>query len=87
MTPKEAAEFMLAELSRVNWLDQSDIVWKIHQKDPSLTYQNENGNLALDKRVLTLFKKLTNDDSVVWSRSSRQWRYRQAYDKPGRMQD
>lgn len=87
MTPKEAAQWMVDELARVKWLDQSTAVWQIHQRDKDLTYMNDNGNLAFNKEVLAEFKKLTKDQDVVWSRSTRQWRYRQPYDKPGRMQD
>ena len=87
MAPLEAAQIMLDELRRVRWLDQDDIAWKLFQLDAKLTYQNDNGNLAIDKKVLAEFKRLTSDGGIVWSRSERQWRFREPYDQPGRMQD
>ena len=48
-------------------------------------YINENGNLAIEKKVLNVFRKLT-DDSVVWSRGERMWRLREENDEPGRQQ-
>ncbi len=50
------------------------------------TYMNENGNIAINKKVLYLFKKLTGD-SVVWERGQRMWRHRENHDEPGRLQD
>lgn len=87
MTPAEAAQWMVVELVRVKWLDQETVAWELHRRDKSLTYDNANGNLAIDKSVLAAFNKLAPAEEVVWSRSYRQWRYREAYDAPGRMQD
>ncbi|PHQ69154.1 MAG: hypothetical protein COB93_08770 [Sneathiella sp.] len=68
-------------------LDQENAAWQLTKKDKSLTYQNDNGNLAISKGVLAEFNKLTMGDDVVWSRSGRHWRFREKYDKLGRMQD
>ena len=88
MTPKEAAEWMVEQLHEKKWLDQEYVVWELRKLEKSLTYDNENGNLAIDKRVLSAFNKLTSDGNVVWSRGSRHWRFRAPYDTPGkRMQD
>ena len=38
-------------------------------------YENDNGNLAIDKKVLAAFRKLTKE-SVVWERAGRYWRVR-----------
>lgn len=86
MTPAEAAMWMIDELSAKKYLDQETVVYKLVKIDPSLTYHNTNGNLAIAKAVLDAFRKAIPDD-VVWSRSDRQWRHRKSYDKPGRMQD
>lgn len=87
MTPVEAAHWMFDELAKRKVLDQENAAWQLTRKDKSLTYQNDNGNLAIGKPVLAEFNKLTKGDDVVWSRSERQWRFRKKYDKPGRMQD
>lgn len=87
MTPKEAAEWMLDELTRQTVLDQEAAAWQLTRMNKSLTYQNANGNLAIAKPVLAEFNKLTKGDQVVWSLSERQWRFRATYDRPGRMQD
>lgn len=86
MTPKEAAEWMVEELARVKFLDQGSVAHKLRLKNRDLVYDNANGNLGIDPKVLKEFNKLTAGDDVVWSRSSREWRYRQKWDKPGRMQ-
>lgn len=84
MTPKEAAQWMVEELGRVKWLDQEQVAYHLHEHAPDLVFTNENGNLGIDKRVLTEFNKLTPD--VVWSRGYRQWRNREPYDTPGKRQ-
>lgn len=48
-------------------------------------YINENGNLAIDRRVLKQFRALTGDD-VVWDRTEFMWRKRETHDEPGREQ-
>ena len=87
MTPVEAAQWMFDELNKRKVLDQENAAWELTRKDKSLTYQNDSGNLAIAKPVLAEFKKLTDGNDVVWSRSERQWRFREKYDKLGRMQD
>jgi hypothetical protein len=47
-------------------------------------YENENGNLAIDRKVLSEFRKLTTDD-VVWERGERLWRRREDYDPEGQL--
>ncbi len=86
MTPKEAAEWMVDQLNTHRLLYQETAVYDLHNLDPTLTYHNENGNLAISKKVLSQFNKLTNGGDVVWSRSERYWRFREPSDAPGRMQ-
>jgi hypothetical protein len=86
MTPQEAAQWMVNELARLRFLDQSTVAYYLVSQDKSLVYTNENGNLAISRDVLNAFRDLKSDD-VVWSRGDRQWRFRQAYDALGRMQD
>lgn len=87
MTPSECASWMLDKLTAQKYLDQEAVAYELSRKAPEHTYMNANGNLAIAKSVLDAFRKLTSDDQVVWSRSSRQWRHRERWDKPGRMQD
>ena len=87
MTPQEAAQWMLIELTKRKVLNQENAAWYLTRKTKSLTYQNNNGNLAISKPVLVAFNKLTTTSDVVWSRSERHWRFRKKYDRPGRMQD
>lgn len=86
MTPKEAAQWMLDKLKAGGVLVQEQAAWELHNTDSSLTYQNDNGNLAISKKVLAEFNKITGDGDVVWSRSDRLWRFREPSDQPGRMQ-
>lgn len=86
MTPDEAAEWMLGELQSKKWLNQETVAWQFLKLDKSLVYMNDNGNPAINKKVLAAFNKLAPTTDYVWSRSERHWRYRQPYDKPGRMQ-
>lgn len=87
MTPQDAAQWMVDELNKRKVLDQEQAAYALHKLDKTLTYQNDNGNLAIAKPVLAEYRKLTEAMDVVWSRSERQWRFRKKYDKPGRMQD
>tara|TARA_R110001592_G_scaffold25555_3_gene96942 strand:+ start:3354 stop:3620 length:267 start_codon:yes stop_codon:yes gene_type:complete len=73
MSTKEVAEFMKAELDRRTRLYQEMVVYDIiKQFGKEFTYTNQNGNPAIDKKVLAEFKKITPD--VVWERGDRCWR-------------
>lgn len=86
-TAREVAEWMAAELEHVESLYQEEAVYRIAAKFGSdFVYQNENGNLAIDRGVLHAFRKLT-DDSVVWEKTERCWRKRIPSDPPGRRTD
>jgi hypothetical protein len=86
MTPKEVAEYMLAQQGDKKWLDQEVIVGKI-RKDCGVehTYTNPNGNWAISKAVLNEWRKLTAD-THVWERGDRAWRLRTDRDPPGKRQ-
>lgn len=85
-TSEDVAQWMLDELSRIQFLYQDTLVYEIESKfGSSFVYYNDNGNPAIDKKILTAFKKLTGD-SVIWQRGERMWRFREEYDLPGRMQ-
>ncbi|HEI9870808.1 DUF6953 family protein [Morganella morganii] len=86
-TIDDVAIWMKSELDKSDWLYQEDTVYKI--KDlfgNDFVYINDNGNLAIDKKVLAKFRKLTADD-VIWERGEKAWRKRENYDQPGRLQD
>jgi hypothetical protein len=81
-TVYDVAVFMLKCLNKENILYQEAIVYEIQkQYGDEYVYPNENGNLAIDRKVLTEFNKLTKDN-VVWSRGERYWRFRQDGDNP-----
>lgn len=85
-TAHEVAKWMLEELRRVKYLYQETIIYMISSKfGDQFTYYNDNGNLAIDKKVLSEFRKLTRD-SVIWERGERMWRFREKHDDPGRQQ-
>ncbi len=46
MTPQEAAQWMLIELTKRKVLNQENAAWYLTRKTKSLTYQNNNGNLV-----------------------------------------
>ena len=78
---KDVAEFMKSELEKKREIFQEDIVYQIKRRfGDEFVYINQNGNLALSKKVLAEFRKITPD--LVWVRSDRYWRFRQDYDDP-----
>jgi hypothetical protein len=86
VSPEQVAQWMVAELNRVNWLYQQEAVFAIEQKfGKQFVYENSAGNQAIAREVLAAFRKLTGD-SVVWERGERIWRKRLAYDVAGRQQ-
>jgi hypothetical protein len=87
MTPEAIAQWMFEELKREKYLYQEAVVTDIASKfGDQFTYINENGNLAIDRRVLREFRKLT-ETTGVWERGGRLWRLREGYDESGRRQD
>ena len=90
-TPKEVAEWMIAQLEEFEELLQQDAAGNIQKTFGSeFVYRDDYGDLAIDRRVLYQFRKLTGD-KVVWV--ARQdnwlegfWRNREPSDKPGRRQ-
>lgn len=85
-THKEVAEWMLQRLEKERYLYQEIIVYDIEGKfGDGFTYVNNNGNLAVDRRVLREFRRLT-ERNVIWERGERMWRYREGYDPPDKRQ-
>jgi hypothetical protein len=73
-TAKEVATWMFTQFDRSNYLCQDDTVYKIKKKfGKDFVYDNENGNLAIEKSVLKEFRRIT-EGKVVWERSEKAWR-------------
>jgi hypothetical protein len=86
-TPAEAAEWMANEVRTKRELYQEDAAFSIERKfGKEHIYDNENGNPAISKAVLVIFRKLTEAD-VIWVRSERYWRLREKGDETTRLQD
>ena len=86
-TQLEVAQWLVAQLEDQGYLYQEIVVGQIATEfGEEFTYINENGNMAIDKKVLKEFRTITGD-SVVWERGERMWRKRETYDTAGRRQD
>lgn len=86
-TVADVAKWMVAELEMENILYQETAVCDIEKKfGDAFVYENQNGNMAIAKDVLSEFRKLTEDDAV-WVRGDKCWRFRDKHDDPGRRQD
>ena len=85
MTPEDAAQWMIDEMTRKGKLYQDRVAQNLRKQDLSLVYKNENGNYAIGKVVLDCFNKI-GGNNVVWSRGDRCWRHRKSTDVPGRAQ-
>lgn len=87
VTPEVVAEWMLEKIEQEEYLYQENAAQEILERFGSeFTYENENGNLAIDKRVLRVFRKLS-ETAVVWDRWDRMWRKRTTGDSPARQQE
>lgn len=85
-SPEGVAAWMLGELRREGVLYQDWAVGEIEGRfGQSFTYCNANGNPAISRAVLAAFRRLSGDN-VVWVRSERCWRSREAWDLAGRDQ-
>jgi hypothetical protein len=86
ITPQIIAKWMAEKLEREKYIYQEVVVYEIASKfGDEFTYTNANGNLAIDKRVLREFRKLT-EKTVVWERGEKLWRFREDYDQPEKRQ-
>ena len=79
-TVHDVAAFMLKRLNEDKTLYQEVVVYEIQERyGDEFVYINENGNLGIDRNVLSEFRKLT-EGKVVWSRGERYWRFKEDYD-------
>ena len=84
---KDVAEWMLKEIKTKYYLEQGAAVLTIQDKfGDDFVYTNDNGNLAIARKILTAFNKLSGDD-VVWLRGEKSWATRKDFHEPGRQQD
>ena len=68
------------------YLHQDAVVFEIQDRfGEAFVYENDNGNLAIGRAVLTEFRKLT-EETVVWERGERVWRRREKHDPLGKRQ-
>lgn len=86
-TAETVADWMLEEFEKQSGvLNQDDAVSQIADRfGQTFIYDNQEGNPAIDKKVLAAFRKLTGD-SVVWISGERLWRRRELGDEPTRQQ-
>ncbi len=78
---------MLEQIDAENPLYQYVAAVEIRDRfGDAFVYTNDNGNDAIGASVLKAFKQLSTNN-VVWDRSERCWRFREAGDDPGRQQD
>jgi hypothetical protein len=92
-TPKEVAQWMVAQLEADDSLLEVDAVAAIEKLfGPAFVYVSDIGEKSIDRRVLNQFRKLTEDD-VVWVTqhgggywSGAHWRKRGPGDSSGRTQ-
>jgi len=85
-TPANVARWMLDKIERDGYLYQESAVYDIAEMfGQQFVYENENGNLAIEKTVLAAFRRLS-EETVVWERGQRVWRKRESCDLPGRQQ-
>jgi len=92
-TPKEVAQWMVAQLDGSERLLQVEAVASIQKLfGPEFVYENVDGELAIDRRVLYHFRKLTAE-TVVWVTKQgggfcpeAHWRRRETGDSRGRTQ-
>jgi hypothetical protein len=83
---QEAAEWMRATLLREEELYQEDAAMELERLfGDAATYYNDNGNVAIAREVLGIFREI-GGENVVWVRQGRYWRMRQDGDEPGREQ-
>jgi hypothetical protein len=86
-TPADVAQWMFEEVRKGDWMYQDQVVEEIAERfGEEFTYENENGNPAIDKAVLKEFRKLSSEQ-VVWVRGERCWRLRERDDEAGRQKE
>jgi len=84
ISAEDTTRWMLSMLERDGCIYQDDVVdFLVKNAADNLLRENADGNLVLERVVLSSFKKLT-ETNVVWVKPDRYWRYRVAEDEPRR---
>jgi hypothetical protein len=84
MNVEKVSEWMRAQLDNEGCLYQDDVVdYLVKSGAELLLRENSDGNLVIVRKLLTEFRKLTQDD-VVWVKPERYWRFRVLEDEPSR---
>lgn len=82
VSSRAVAEWMLREFQEAGELFQQDAVCEIQELfGEAFTYMNENGNPAISREVLSIFRTLT-ERTAVWVRREQCWRQRADCDDP-----
>jgi hypothetical protein len=85
-TNSDVAQWMLNEVLEKDYLEQGAVVYVILEKfGNDFVYQNNSGNLAIQKSVLSEFNKISAEN-VVWLTNEKAWCLRKEHHKPGRQQ-
>ncbi|GAA1053948.1 DUF6953 family protein [Dietzia natronolimnaea] len=70
----EIALWMIDQFKDRQTISQHTMAMGIRKNfGPEWLYRNQNGNPAIDRKVLAEFRKL-RDDSIEWDRSTQDWR-------------
>ena len=71
-TPEAIAQWMLSRLEQSGRLYQAEAVQDIAAKfGDEYTYLNDNGNPAIDRRILRAFRQITGDTALEEQRSEK----------------
>ena len=84
---EDVAKWMLTRIRDQGYLEQAEAAEEIANRfGTDFVYENERGNLAIDRKVLAAFRR-QSEQLVVWENAGRLWRMREANDNPGRCQE
>lgn len=84
-TAEHVARWMLEAVTADGHLQQYQATAEIEERWPEFVYENQDGNRAINRLVLVVFRELTAG-TVVWDRWALSWRLRQPGDQPSRKQ-
>lgn len=80
-TPTEIAQWMIDQFEERRTISQYIMARRIRETfGEEWLYRNQNGNPAIDKKVLAEFRKL-KDESIEWDRGSQEWQKKRPKEK------
>lgn len=84
MKAPDATLWMLSKLKQDGCIYQDDVVdYLVKANAEDLLRENADGNLVVGAPLLKAFREVT-EDSVVWVKPDKYWRWRVPEDEPGR---